>query len=313
MEIRREGEPVIIWADALCINQSDDGEKTSQVGLMRDIYRDAKEVIAWLGYPPEREVFSDETTDDLLDAVEAAVEMNSALMPEINILLESFGPFNPRFNAQSPVILGLFRLDPEAAKTMAERSPLAKKKWFYGHSIHKGILPRDVCDYVPLELFSSESQQIYTSVLRIIHFGPRDLATGDPRELDPVIKRLSDHIRLIEQIEDRLLARSIVPIGDEERLDWDSEGNSALLNFFLNAYTKAELPRDYHVVGAFCILATLSMDIHIHELPFFAEEDRQDPNHLAWYPSMFWRHSLNALITMMRLPYWNRVVSGVSC
>lgn len=38
-----------LWADAICINQSDEREKTEQVRMMRDIYKAAKFTIIWLG------------------------------------------------------------------------------------------------------------------------------------------------------------------------------------------------------------------------------------------------------------------------
>ncbi|KAL8697281.1 MAG: hypothetical protein Q9201_007200 [Fulgogasparrea decipioides] len=38
-----------IWVDAICINQSDDKEKSMQIPLMRDIYQEAKQVMIWLG------------------------------------------------------------------------------------------------------------------------------------------------------------------------------------------------------------------------------------------------------------------------
>jgi hypothetical protein len=38
-----------IWIDAICINQSNDAEKTEQVQMMRKIYERAALVIAWLG------------------------------------------------------------------------------------------------------------------------------------------------------------------------------------------------------------------------------------------------------------------------
>ncbi|EGU81605.1 hypothetical protein FOXB_07883 [Fusarium oxysporum f. sp. conglutinans Fo5176] len=41
--------PFNVWIDALCINQDDDAEKRSQLPLMRDIYQNAVQVIAWLG------------------------------------------------------------------------------------------------------------------------------------------------------------------------------------------------------------------------------------------------------------------------
>ena len=39
----------LIFADALCIDQSSEEERSSQMKLMGDIYSDAREVIAWLG------------------------------------------------------------------------------------------------------------------------------------------------------------------------------------------------------------------------------------------------------------------------
>lgn len=42
-------EPMTFWIDALCINQEDVHERNHQVGLMRQIYTHAGEVIVWLG------------------------------------------------------------------------------------------------------------------------------------------------------------------------------------------------------------------------------------------------------------------------
>ncbi|KAK0736757.1 heterokaryon incompatibility protein-domain-containing protein, partial [Apiosordaria backusii] len=43
----------ILWADAICIDQTNDEEKVHQVGLMRQIYRNATAVLAFLGDPYE--------------------------------------------------------------------------------------------------------------------------------------------------------------------------------------------------------------------------------------------------------------------
>lgn len=40
---------IVIWIDAICINQKDDEEKGWQVAMMGDIYRKASKVFAWLG------------------------------------------------------------------------------------------------------------------------------------------------------------------------------------------------------------------------------------------------------------------------
>ncbi|ORY17489.1 heterokaryon incompatibility protein-domain-containing protein [Clohesyomyces aquaticus] len=42
-------EEVVLWIDAICINQDDVEEKSTQVQLMRDIYREAEHVFVWLG------------------------------------------------------------------------------------------------------------------------------------------------------------------------------------------------------------------------------------------------------------------------
>jgi hypothetical protein len=38
-----------IWVDAICINQNDIQERTAQVQLMGEIFKNAKPVLAWLG------------------------------------------------------------------------------------------------------------------------------------------------------------------------------------------------------------------------------------------------------------------------
>lgn len=47
--IRREGYQGSLWIDAICINQSSNTERSSQVALMGDIYSKAASVLSWLG------------------------------------------------------------------------------------------------------------------------------------------------------------------------------------------------------------------------------------------------------------------------
>jgi hypothetical protein len=49
--IRSKTDTVITWADAICIDQSDNREKSSQVALMTEIYRQCSKVLIWLGLP----------------------------------------------------------------------------------------------------------------------------------------------------------------------------------------------------------------------------------------------------------------------
>ena len=48
-ERRRRGSTALLWADAICINQDSNQEKTCQVRLMRDIFAKADRVIVWIG------------------------------------------------------------------------------------------------------------------------------------------------------------------------------------------------------------------------------------------------------------------------
>ncbi|KAJ0299559.1 hypothetical protein COL5a_000083 [Colletotrichum fioriniae] len=47
--IRHEREPIVIWADALCINQNDEDEKKYQIDLMHRIYGECENCLVWMG------------------------------------------------------------------------------------------------------------------------------------------------------------------------------------------------------------------------------------------------------------------------
>ncbi|KAL5323657.1 hypothetical protein ACEPPN_008197 [Leptodophora sp. 'Broadleaf-Isolate-01'] len=51
--LRLRDETRLIWVDALCINQEDVDERSSQIKLMRDIYTQTWRVVVWLGEDPD--------------------------------------------------------------------------------------------------------------------------------------------------------------------------------------------------------------------------------------------------------------------
>ncbi len=78
-QIREKDKTRVIWVDALCINQDDDEERSSQVCIMTKIYERASYVRVWLG--PEAQGSSlaislikelTETSDDSYESHEAA-------------------------------------------------------------------------------------------------------------------------------------------------------------------------------------------------------------------------------------------------
>ncbi|KAF3013695.1 hypothetical protein E8E14_002094 [Neopestalotiopsis sp. 37M] len=48
-DLRRSDRPLVLWVDALCIDQNNMNEKNHQVDLMTDIYSKASRVLVWLG------------------------------------------------------------------------------------------------------------------------------------------------------------------------------------------------------------------------------------------------------------------------
>ncbi|KAH7001202.1 heterokaryon incompatibility protein-domain-containing protein [Ilyonectria destructans] len=71
-EIRSRGY-VKVWADAICINQDDDEERSHQVLRMAAIYRSAHAVIAWLGHAEPPAVLG---VVHLMGAVETLLRFN---------------------------------------------------------------------------------------------------------------------------------------------------------------------------------------------------------------------------------------------
>jgi hypothetical protein len=64
--IREQKLASVLWADAVCINQSNDDEKTNQVRMMQDIYSQADTVIVWLGDSQD----TDEAALELIEQVD---------------------------------------------------------------------------------------------------------------------------------------------------------------------------------------------------------------------------------------------------
>ncbi|KAF7552039.1 hypothetical protein G7Z17_g4574 [Cylindrodendrum hubeiense] len=53
----RPDRTFLLWADAICIDQNNSGERAAQLSLMAKLYQDAECVFAWLGSEDENEAF----------------------------------------------------------------------------------------------------------------------------------------------------------------------------------------------------------------------------------------------------------------
>lgn len=49
LQLAKVDSILTMWIDAICINQDDSDERSSQVAMMDSIYQNAEEIIAWLG------------------------------------------------------------------------------------------------------------------------------------------------------------------------------------------------------------------------------------------------------------------------
>lgn len=88
--LRDKDEVGALWADQICINQSDDVEKAHQIYLMARIYSQAVQVIAWLGE-------ADHDTDivfDLFDDILAHTSPSANAVGDPELLLLKMGPID---------------------------------------------------------------------------------------------------------------------------------------------------------------------------------------------------------------------------
>ncbi|KAI0811326.1 heterokaryon incompatibility protein-domain-containing protein [Xylaria sp. FL0064] len=78
-----------LWADAICINQSDVEEKSIQVRQMRDVFKRAQRVLVWLG-----EEVEGESIEPLISLSQKMATMDLASLPEGRIARQDAVGFN---------------------------------------------------------------------------------------------------------------------------------------------------------------------------------------------------------------------------
>ena len=110
--MRLPGEPRAVWADAVCINQENLEERARQVGLMKDIFQTADEVVVWLGEEADDSAVGMQAAQDLADAGREYLKQRSTLenlSHDDPLVAATFYGFKrrseyPRFNALSKII-----------------------------------------------------------------------------------------------------------------------------------------------------------------------------------------------------------------
>lgn len=94
--LRDRASERILWVDAICINQSDEEEKLSQVQSMGDVYRNAVEVRIWLGSLKDVQEVIKEDTKFVLSCERRGIEM--ALLAAKNYVMDDDRPLGQEAN-----------------------------------------------------------------------------------------------------------------------------------------------------------------------------------------------------------------------
>jgi len=106
------------WVDAVCINQQDVAEKSSQVALLTSIYKGASTVLVWLGMPSET---SDFALQKMRDFENQLFETVRALGGDGVAALARISPENETFHGPP---------DTEAARAWPAIAELCSRKWW---------------------------------------------------------------------------------------------------------------------------------------------------------------------------------------
>lgn len=135
LHLRRPSEPLTLWIDQLCIDQSNDEEKAEQVRNMSHIYRAAEEVLVWLGPA----VNHSDNFMDVWKTVGARAEYWDMLnkytqdsFPNLQRILNRIDPNDPKtieFTRMVQGVMPMFTLDVLEGLVAWYQRPWFKRVW----------------------------------------------------------------------------------------------------------------------------------------------------------------------------------------
>jgi hypothetical protein len=109
-QLRQTRERRTLWVDQICINQTDDDEKSHQVSLMRTIYKRCHQCVIWFGEIPSTNLFSEEDAAVALDFIQATADgraaSNTTYDSDTHILLTDTDQGDRARNAFRTLIMG---------------------------------------------------------------------------------------------------------------------------------------------------------------------------------------------------------------
>ena len=96
--LRHEDSERVMWIDAICINQSDDAEKSQQVKKMQFIYARTSHLVVWVGEASEDSNLAMRTLEQIGEELKEAQfwEVNLANVSLIRDMPEAIEDFDPK-------------------------------------------------------------------------------------------------------------------------------------------------------------------------------------------------------------------------
>ncbi|KAJ4395057.1 hypothetical protein N0V85_006692 [Neurospora sp. IMI 360204] len=113
--------PLLLWVDAVCINQDDDVEKGHQVQMMGQIYATARTVFVWLGSGSERTLAA-------MNAINA-IGMENLKALEENLKKKNTHMLDVETSFESLEGSGLTRHEEDFDKQLVAKLPTEQQEW----------------------------------------------------------------------------------------------------------------------------------------------------------------------------------------
>ena len=90
-QLRQRRYSSFVWIDAICINQEDDAEKSTQIAMMRTVYCEASSVLVWLGKASELEEGALAIMPAITKILQKTVDNRHELDPDLPDTFNSVG------------------------------------------------------------------------------------------------------------------------------------------------------------------------------------------------------------------------------
>lgn len=125
LNLRQPDQHRTMWIDAICINQKDSAERGVQVSLMHDVYRQARQVVVWLG------TYSELEDDQVTFFKNLGVETDSSkFIPQAFVLIEDLGGWYMKVRLKKPKIFEESITSSQSLHAWAALFALFNRSWF---------------------------------------------------------------------------------------------------------------------------------------------------------------------------------------